>query len=349
MFSNMHADWKRNNMNHGDQFSNDYNLGVTVKSRMSVSIFFDCLYILREKCGMAKLKREMRRESSTDDRDDYDENMERTDGANAGMNGKARRRLSAEKNPEENARKIIKTIPLDPEPINAPASSGSNMTSPGSQNSDVLSLKSILNKTSPKDDLRSQSLPPTKPFKQIPTDSQAPPTTVGTMTRPQENVALSFVAKSPDFLQPFVDSTLQASSECISGSNQRFTSVASKQELIQLDSVQQPHLPKIGSPLASAFSSPNHQQRSDHRVLDKADNSQYPALNGLIEQQTILQSTNQNNSNTNSRNNDNAGPAFSSVQNKSPIPMEHWDNWESDMVWKDVDLLMNEFAFNPTV
>lgn len=350
MFSNMHADWKRNNMNHGDQFSNDYNIGVTVKSRMSVSIFFDCLYILREKCGMAKLKREMRRDSSTDDRDDYDENMERTDGVNAGMNGKARRRLSAEKNPEENARKIIKTIPLDPEPINAPASSGSNMTSPGSQNSDVLSLKSILNKTSPKDDLRSQSLPPTKPFKQIPIDSQAPPATVDTTTRPQENIALSFVAKSPDFLQPFVDSTLQASSECISGSNQRLTSVASKQELIQLDSVQQPHLPKIGSPLASTFSSPNHQQRSDHRVLDKAsDNSQHPALNGLIEQQIILQSTNQNNSNTNSRNNDNAGPAFSSVQNKSPIPMEHWDNWESDMVWKDVDLLMNEFAFNPTV
>lgn len=29
--------------------------------------------------------------------------------------------------------------------------------------------------------------------------------------------------------------------------------------------------------------------------------------------------------------------------------MERWDNWESDMVWKDVDLLLNEFAFNPAV
>lgn len=28
---------------------------------------------------------------------------------------------------------------------------------------------------------------------------------------------------------------------------------------------------------------------------------------------------------------------------------EHWDNWESDSVWRDVDILMNEFAFNPTV
>lgn len=29
--------------------------------------------------------------------------------------------------------------------------------------------------------------------------------------------------------------------------------------------------------------------------------------------------------------------------------MANWDNWESDVVWKDVDILMNEFAFNPTL
>ena len=33
----------------------------------------------------------------------------------------------------------------------------------------------------------------------------------------------------------------------------------------------------------------------------------------------------------------------------SPGVTEQWDNWESDLVWKDVDILMNEFAFNPTL
>lgn len=51
----MYDAWKNDQKEGGGRLNNDFNLGITIKSRMSVNVFFDCLYILKEKCGMAKL------------------------------------------------------------------------------------------------------------------------------------------------------------------------------------------------------------------------------------------------------------------------------------------------------
>lgn len=72
-----------------EALSSDFNLTVTIKSRMSASVFFDCLYILKQRCNETILER-----------------------------GSASN--------EYDARQIIKTTPLDPHPINASSSGGKN-------------------------------------------------------------------------------------------------------------------------------------------------------------------------------------------------------------------------------
>lgn len=102
----------------------DTNLTLTVKSRMAVSVFFDILYLLKEKCGIAKQLREQTKESSISEN------------------------ITNSSEDEENARIIIKTKPLDPSPIslrNTPELAGIN----NGPSPNVLSLEGILNKTSP--------------------------------------------------------------------------------------------------------------------------------------------------------------------------------------------------------
>ena len=44
-----------------------------------------------------------------------------------------------------------------------------------------------------------------------------------------------------------------------------------------------------------------------------------------------------------------SNPVATTIKESPNSIMAGWDNWESDMVWRDVDILMNEFAFNPKV
>ncbi|QLQ78611.1 hypothetical protein HG537_0A08580 [Torulaspora globosa] len=240
MFANMHADWQKGKESQEEKVANDFNLGISIKSRMSVSVFFDCLYILREKCGMAKVRREAVNDEDYDEDDDEDEPLPRSEeptGAPTRTSSRDRR-LSTVKHPEESARKIIKTIPLDPNPINASRGSpGSSLTSPSSQQTEVLSLNEVLTNRSPQD-------------------------------RPDSNVCLG-----PD------------------------------------TSTSHTHVPSL-------FTLPQHPRETP---TDNLDNKPFNNQESDI------------------------------LQQSPPFLMEHWDNWESDSVWKDVDILMNEFAFNPTV
>ncbi|CCK71034.1 uncharacterized protein KNAG_0F03720 [Huiozyma naganishii CBS 8797] len=183
----------------------DFNLKITVKSRMSVSVFFDCLYILKKNSGRAKLKRKL----------EEDVSAERRAGTNDGRSS----------DPDD-ARTIIKTTPLDPSPINAGSSgtTGNIISSSDSKGpSSILSLESVLNKVSPLE--------------------------------------------------------------------------------------QNPYVPP-----SAEFS---HLAREGNSPLSK------PAL----APQRDIENTEGNNE----------------------IMSDSWENWQSDMVWKDVDMLLNEFAFNPTL
>lgn len=252
MFAKMHDDWKNSKVSQDEKFANDFNLGISVKSRMSVSVFFDCLYILREKCGMAKLKRESER---------YEEDFEygevlQDDSRPEDGKSEHQRRLSSVKNPEEDARKIIKTIPLDPNPINASnASSGSSLESPASQTPEASLLKDMLSRSSPREDLAARR-----------------------------------------------------------GSAQQLTTL---QEVQSAPSHSSSRLPSV-------FSIRRSQEPA--RRLPQAAAAPTEILATTIS----------------------SAPTQASRDSPNNV-MDHWDNWESDMVWKDVDLLMNEFAFNPGV
>lgn len=87
-------------------------IDITIRTRMSASVFFDCLWILREKCGMIKLVpgKPNRVELSESDSEEYISSRKVEPVAK-------KRRLSETHHPESSARKIINTIPLDPQPM----------------------------------------------------------------------------------------------------------------------------------------------------------------------------------------------------------------------------------------
>lgn len=278
MFANMHEDWKNDKSNQDEKFANDFNLGINVKSRMSVSVFFDCLYILKEKCGMAKIKRETQQYEEEDYEDDNEEEEDTTiRGGKGDKNGIHERRLSRIKHPEESARKIIKTVPLDPNPINASnTSSGSSLATPNSQATDVLSLKGILNKTSPREEMS------TNGYARVP--NLSPQNTHSIMPGPPLS---SDIANNNGGLPIATLPTILGFSQAAQEKPTNNTKISNEQLLLQEES-----------------------------SISKSQATQRPR----------------------------------EFPRESPnAMMEHWDNWESDMVWKDVDLLMNEFAFNPTV
>lgn len=134
-----------------DQTENE-KFKVTVKSRMSVNIFFDTLWILREKCGMIKLKPGNEKNNNISESNESDSDVGEIDNVregetnddsfienkepNGAHNKLAKDVISQDKesrtsskdstitnkrksiyHPETAARRIINTIPLDPQPI----------------------------------------------------------------------------------------------------------------------------------------------------------------------------------------------------------------------------------------
>lgn len=306
MFNNMFEEWKIQRPNNMDSIEQekDFNLKIRIKSRMSVSVFFDCLYLLREKCGMAKLKRE--KESKAIE-SEYDNDGIITELAHG------KRRLSDGRNLEEDARRIIYTIPLDPEPINAHQSSGSNITSPDSSHSgDVLSLKCILNKTSPRDD---------------------------SLTSKTKRV-LSSNVHSVEGAEENASKFQEKETSALSGSGTRdplysMTDSRGVKNNVLTKKSQSPHASNIPSPLVNSNS---HANNSPVQVFEDL-------LSHVVPQSSIKLT--KPIKHTKSVKPDE--PSEKNLDSVSPITTEQWDNWESDLVWKDVDILMNEFAFNPTL
>lgn len=136
----------------------DYdNLGVTIRSRMSSSVFFDCLWVLREQVGMIKLnpnqKNVSEENSNNEDEDDnidddvFDEEEDNKNPTDPGTVGSESSTSSQKKRPRTlsnnfdastSARRIIRTIPLDPTPISLKARNDSAKS---------ISLEDIVNKS----------------------------------------------------------------------------------------------------------------------------------------------------------------------------------------------------------
>ncbi|CCF55753.1 hypothetical protein KAFR_0A03180 [Kazachstania africana CBS 2517] len=262
LFNNMYQDWKKVNR----EVDENFNLDITVQSRMSVSVFFDCLYILKEKSGMAKLKRENgHHENNTSNLLGVEQNNNSSnDEDDDGNNSNTRNALVDEEHPEQKARRIIQTIPLDPDPISAGTvtSNSSKFSSPqtfDSHNENFSHLSKLHH-----DQANSEG------------DTTTTPSVIAPLSIDQLNNSMPGQGQIPSF-----------------------------------DS--------IGNQILTYVPPIKHDAEDFHS--DAVANSASPM------------------SDRQGRN---------SKESPNSI-MVNWDNWESDMVWKDVDILMNEFAFNPTL
>lgn len=111
---------------------------ISIRTRMAASVFFDCLYLLREKVGMIKLNNRTDGNGTNVDDEAISEEDEDFDGAtgsdkdtaptedqksnkstpsSTSSRSKKPRSLSNNLDAESTARKIIRTIPLDPQPM----------------------------------------------------------------------------------------------------------------------------------------------------------------------------------------------------------------------------------------
>ena len=105
-------------------------LALKIRSRMAASVFFDCLLLLRDQVGMAKLniRTDPNVPDEAGDNDEAivssDDNAPEISGSTPGSTGlRKKRSLSGVDDAESKARRIIRTIPLDPQPIPAKKSS----------------------------------------------------------------------------------------------------------------------------------------------------------------------------------------------------------------------------------
>lgn len=310
LFRNMYEEWKTEQTNtagKAENRSSEFNLDIIVKSRMSVSVFFDCLYILKEKCGMAKLAREKNEleidgiegnnnNESNGSAEDDDEDEEAVNGTdNDGV------KIKNIAHPERRARRIIETIPLDPNPINA------------------TTIKSN------RDDLSSTATSPVL--------SSGQKSRVGTQSLMGQSRTPSLLGTP---LRTFND---LSSSELINRANVNLDSasrVGSNSLGLEQSQLQQRQQGQ-GQPTLTNVDTPNILQNTltDSNIKLSYENNEDTSKN-IIDNALGL-------------NTGNTTDTSSNGNKESPNSiMANWDNWQSDMVWKDVDILMNEFAFNPT-
>lgn len=303
LFSNMYEEWKEEAHEDHDQRSTpEFNLDITVKSRMSVSVFFDCLYILKEKCGMAKLAREKRQladgvtvanNDSNGSAEDEEEDVE--GGVNDQTQGNG---IKSIEHPERRARRIIETIPLDPNPINAATIKSARDDLSSTATSPVLSEEQ-------RNRLRTQSFrnqsgtPSLTGTPAMQGGAQHHPLTASNLIE-RDNVTFNGNTANGNSA-PVAISTVQQLTE------DRLNPLANEINELPLDE----------SNIKLSYGGDN--AAGDNAHIDANGNVQVPA-----------ESTS-----TNSKGSPNS-------------IMANWDNWRSDMVFKDVDFLMNEFAFNPT-
>ncbi|CCE63874.1 hypothetical protein TPHA_0G00380 [Tetrapisispora phaffii CBS 4417] len=285
LYSNMYDSWKAD-LNDENRIY-EFNLGVAVQSRMSVSVFFDCLYVLRQKSGMAKLERERERKEAYDIEEDDEEitlkKIEKKDSVNNKEVLGSRSKILGLKDPESKARSIIKTIPLDPQPINATSvpTSVSLVTTPNSHVSEG-----------------------------------------GTSTYSINHTSLS---NGTDFTQnkravttsPYVKDITSERTEVTPSNINNKNSVSSAASANSAPAITNNAIP---------YGSLTEQLNVGQNKVGAHDISQKEENNQLL---------NQNLANM--------------IKDSPNFVMGNWDNWESDLVWKDVDLLMNEFAFDPSV
>lgn len=360
LFSNMYDEWQNDKKNADKQNDIEFNLNITVSSRMSVSVFFDCLYILKTKCGMAKLKRESGKlQHEEEEEDDDDDNIE-----NIGDDLMNVSKSTIRKNVKDlkvNARKIIKSVPLDPNPINADNSSTISIAPDINNNTTSISTTvTAANSNTTKNDnnatsnIRSGSNPGSSMI-------ERPPLLIDSLTNVYSNVSSPAIQAQKNNVQLLVNKQNGNDSSNIENDSMKNTHIMGLNTPVSQSTNQQMHentsinpqiqLPTLPFDSESINSTSNLQQFPLERRWQENNLSEVVSLEEPIAHNInlnhVVTSLFDNNNNNRQNSNSNNTSVQTDVSPYSTIA--NFDNWDSEMVWKDVDILMNEFAFNPTV
>ena len=320
MFDGMYNDWLEKRQAGGASGVNEeeFNLNLTVRSRMSVSVFFDCLYLLRGKCGIARLRREKGIGQSCGavclgGSKEYVNTTEGDPCANGGAvcdgqteaevevevdadtdvesegpmhyNGMSRKPLATK------ARHLIETIPLDPVPICADKvsthihSSSSRIATPDNLSGGIPGQKTLTNSSNDHNTTQQVS---------ITAINGTPTGTTGT--------SQLLPAKSKNN-QPSLSNIINNDSK----------------------------------PADQLFNLPQSVTR------------QVPTTTTSNTNTNTITITNTTTAAITPSNDLSAGDNTPISRQSSGTRLWNWENWDSDVIWQDVDLLMNEFAFNPSL
>ncbi|KAL6951499.1 hypothetical protein ACO0OE_000007 [Hanseniaspora uvarum] len=337
IYENLYTEWVK------EYREEEFNLNLNITNRLSASVFFDCLYVLKQHSGI-KRKQEMDKIKNAEiDESTFKETGDRAKAFEEEKKGKKAKNSVQSPSVAVNATKIIQTIPLDPEPMTIPASTQSEGTSsfnttPDTQASikspksagakkEILDLKSMLNKT-------------------IPVQSKA-------NNNSNTNQGISSRGASPFLLM--LNNNLSNKMEKSLGTHAKSSSVREEAPAVPF--------PIQNSPLAI----PNTQLNKSGRFfggLEQAtplsakspkfmnfmnvENNVLSPGPARVNTPNMLFGTN-NNMITEIFGNE---PAKSSVHDESESiasSSNYISNANNEFLWDDIDMMMNEFAFNPTV
>ncbi|KAI5956331.1 LEU3 [Candida jiufengensis] len=331
--------------------NNDTNaLSISIRNRMSASVFFDCLNLVREKAGISKLNANIVKETNNVVEEEEDEeedennqsiahseeekqNEEDDDHENAILDeedkdqvsqindpkstefmntrkSKTKRSLSNTVDAEQKARQIIRTIPLDPEPISA-------------GNSKRSSIFKVVNSSSESSPMTKSDTNNSPTINKNPQQQQLTPV-INNVLPQRFGGEKQSVTASPQMFQP--QQNINNVNE-VNNNNIPYYPPGTNhfnEQLQYTPTYQQPQqIPQ------------QHQQHQQHQLAAQQQFEYNP-----MQQQQPQQQQHQHQS-TSSNFSFNESPA-----GQSGLESLDLDRFDGELLWRDVDSVMNDFGFH---
>ncbi|ODV93552.1 hypothetical protein PACTADRAFT_36162 [Pachysolen tannophilus NRRL Y-2460] len=361
---------------------NVQNVSVTIRTRMCASIFFDCLWVLREQCGMIKLsptqnsnennninsknnnnnnnnnndiavvndKDDDFNENAIDeDEDDDDEDSEssysESHHENEGNNRtpqsstssssfkRKQRTLSSTLNPESSARKIIRTIPLDPRPISINNTEEYNDDRANSVTSSF--LQKVINPNNLSPSLGSS----VSPKNQVVSRQASDASKLESSRKSSEDVNKITNAQIQD--NNNVDKVVEMKTNITNSNNSDNNGKTAKLTETENKNIQSNQVPTDDAALIENSAAVSNKKRTSFNKKER-ENTNRDKNNDIVVADTLNLDERINNST------ESQPFKAENVENDSPLNGFDFDadNWDSDVLWKDIDSVMNQFGFH---
>jgi transcriptional regulatory protein LEU3 len=312
----------------------EFNLNLTITNRLSASVFFDCLYVLKQHSGVQR-KQEMEKSKTAEAHENAENERGEVDKKPEGNSDKKSRKGKTSSQPPAavNATKIIQTIPLDPEPMTVPASTQSegtssynttpdtqpSMKSPRSANyrKEILDLKSMINKTAPA-------------FNKTPSN----------ITQRREGSPFLLMLNSNFSNQ--MEKSLSTHAKPSSVREETPANVLNQQNLVNpLGNQYNRAYGGMDQPKPLFAKSPKYMN-----YMNLINNAASPVPEGMHTPNILF---NNNNIMTEIFGNETAKSSVQEESESISSSVNNLNNANNQFLWDDIDMMMNEFAFNPTV